>query len=806
MWQVLRKRKLMSIRSTDFDKDQEAPRDSQSVYTANTVQQEKVSPVENLPQPPNRPPRSRRSYWYAVAAVLVVVALIFSVFALVVSQQGQHPGTQITPTPTAPGSTVTTPPGSDTTPSPTPGVTQGPQNGPPAVSNPAYWDTFLSTQGTNRKVESVSFANVLGTPTLQALVAVRHSDASSTLDVYVFDKITSAKPMQLFRLSGLIKGDAKISYYNSIMTAQVDKSSALNAGKSVSQWTPDLFREFAWNAGSLSQVAFPGIFPDLTRYQAEADQAQVNKGHETWKNDPAQVAKALEARFFGWHRTITTKLLSGGGPNDVYARVQVQEASIGGSTLSIVVTLSRLEGNIHNMWVATGVADGMSLTLKNIEARQLLTSPVTLEGTGAAFEAVIGQAVVYDHLYTDIGHAQITGSNGMGLGSYTTKVNYSTSFNGVQEGMVTVYANNGGFSAENASAVMIKVLLSQEPGVSLGPVPGPDKVKYASYWTPFVSSPPAIRNAYSVSFGHLLGNPSLQAVVVATDILGGGPVYRDIFVFDKITDPKPQLLFQVNHLLHGNAQISGYSTVMTAQVDVHSSINTGKLDTALTTDLFRELKWSDGAGTFVPTAFPGLFPDLTRWQAEADQLNVNAGQDTWKTNATQVAQRMAAQLLQWPANAAASIVSGGGSQDVDAVVQVKGPNPGGMSVNVTLSRLEGNVSNMWVVIGVTSGNGLLTINTPVKGDRLTSPTTITGSGSAFEGVIGQAFVLDHLYTTIGQAQVKGGGNGITTYIVTLPYTSSFQGGTQEGIVVVYMYSQATGSIATTAMQKVMIGA
>ena len=53
---------------------------------------------------------------------------------------------------------------------------------------------------------------------------------------------------------------------------------------------------------------------------------------------------------------------------------------------------------------------------------------------------------------------------------------------------------------------------------------------------------------------------------------------------------------------------------------------------------------------------------------------------------------------------------------------------------------------MWVVVGVTSGNGLLTINTPVKGDRLSSPTTITGTGSAFEGVIGQAFVLDHLYT------------------------------------------------------------
>lgn len=55
----------------------------------------------------------------------------------------------------------------------------------------------------------------------------------------------------------MIKGDAKISYYNSIMTAEVDQNSTLNTGKTVSQMTPDLFREFAWSNGAMSQVAFP---------------------------------------------------------------------------------------------------------------------------------------------------------------------------------------------------------------------------------------------------------------------------------------------------------------------------------------------------------------------------------------------------------------------------------------------------------------------------------------------------------------------------------------------------------------------
>ena len=101
-----------------------------------------------------------------------------------------------------------------------------------------------------------------------------------------------------------------------------------------------------------------------------------------------------------WQRTVTTKVLSGGGPNDVYATVQVQEAPIQNAYPTIVVTLSRLEGNTHNMWVAIGVKDSKTLTLKNITARQSISSPVTLEGTGAAFESQIGQAVIYDQAYT----------------------------------------------------------------------------------------------------------------------------------------------------------------------------------------------------------------------------------------------------------------------------------------------------------------------------------------------------------------------------------------------------------------------
>lgn len=801
----------MSTKHTDVDKVKETPPgNAPSIYTDDTVQQAKTSRPESGLPPPQGSSRSKRSIWFAALAVLVVLALVLSIVALVLSQPRQQPATQGTPTPTAPGATVTMTPGSDTTPTPAPGVTPGPQNGPPSVSNPAYWDGVLGITGTERKVESVSFGNLLGNPTQQALVTVRHSNVNRTLDISVFDKITSAKPVQLFKLSGLSKGDARISYYNTVMTAEVDRNSTLNAGKNSGQWTADLFREFAWNqgAGTLVQVAFPGIFPDLTRYQAEADQASVNAGHQPWKNDPAQVAKALAVQFMHWTRPLTATVTSGGGPHDVYATVTVQEAAMTGVQSGgpyIKVTLSRLEGNTQNMWVAIAAADDQMLTIQNIDARSQIANPVKIEGNGSAFEGEIGRAFVLDHLYNDVGHAQVRANPaaGMGKSTYSTTVLYNTSFKGVQEGVVGVQESNAGISDEAYTAVLVKVLLTPEPGVALGPLPGPDQAQQPSYWVPIIGVDTSKASVGTPSFANMKGDTSLQAVVPVyhTD----GSQQMDVYVYDEILSAHPVQLFNLKGLYRGGALISGYSTLMTAQVDPNSSVNKGKSGDLLTVDLYREFKWSDGAGIFVPTIFPGLFPDLTRWQAEMDQNSVKIGQDPWKNSAVQVAQRMAAQFLKWSPNAKASLLSGGSPQDVDAVAQVKSPNPGGTSVNVTLSRLEGNTSNMWVVVGVTSGNGSLTITTPVKGDLLSSPTSITGSGSAFEGVIGQAFVLDHLYSPIGQAQVLGGSNGKTSYKVTVPYASSFQGGIQEGIVVVSMYSQADGSIATTAMQKVMLG-
>jgi hypothetical protein len=68
------------------------------------------------------------------------------------------------------------------------------------------------------------------------------------------------------------------------------------------------------------------------------------------------------------------------------------------------------------------------------------------------------------------------------------------------------------------------------------------------------------------------------------------------------------------------------------------------------------------------------------------------------------------------------------------------------------------------------------------------------------------YVLDHRYTDIGHAKGVPASNGKTTFTATIPYSATFHGGAQEGLLAYYSYSQADGAISGAVIQKVLVGA
>jgi hypothetical protein len=338
------------------------------------------------------------------------------------------------------------------------------------------------------------------------------------------------------------------------------------------------------------------------------------------------------------------------------------------------------------------------------------------------------------------------------------------------------------------------------PAISLGPQTCPVGIQSLSYWDGAVPTQPGVTQVESVTCGHLKDQQStLQALVTVR--YESNDKLLDVYVYDLTANPVQ--LFQLQNLIMGDAKISAYSTILTAEADPASSVNAHGSDDSMTQDLFREFKWSSTVGTLVQVAFPGIFPDLTRYQAEADQAQVNQGQQAWKKDATLTAQAFGASLLHWNAQSPTTMVSGGGQHDVQAVVTLQSGKPGGGSIKLTMSRLGGSINGIWIVVAAQSAGASIT--TPPDQGMITSPVTLNGTGSAFEGIIGSVELLDHLNNNIGTTSVRGAsGNGDTIFVSTITYKRTFTTGAEEGLLLLSEPSNANGSIAGAVFVKVLI--
>jgi hypothetical protein len=337
------------------------------------------------------------------------------------------------------------------------GILLGPQPCPNAVKDPAHWDAIIPTQPNVSKVEGVTCGFLTGTPTLQALITVRYNDTGKTLDVYVYNNIESASPNQIFKLLSLYDGSATISQRNTVMTGEVDQNSSINKGKDSASFTRDLFREF--NTASFAPVSFPGIFPDMTRYQAELDQAQVSSGQDSWKLSATQVAAhfAIDPALLNWNN-VNASVASGGGSGDAEAVVDI--SNVAPASQTVTLTMQRLEGNINGgIWeivsVASSTAAGLSIT--NPPGRDILTSPVAVTGTGSTQAGITSSIVILDHTYSNIGHATAQGTGGSA--SFSATVSYTSTFKtGMQDGIVALYATSN-TDHTIVAAMMVKELI-----------------------------------------------------------------------------------------------------------------------------------------------------------------------------------------------------------------------------------------------------------------------------------------------------------------------------------------------------------
>ncbi len=327
------------------------------------------------------------------------------------------------------------------------------------------WDSLVGTHANVNKVQKVICGSLEGAGALEALVDVRYYSPDAKLDFYVCDNLFGT-PIQRFDVKGLLNGDALISSVGTLITAEISPKDTIKGA-------PDLFKEYRWNGGSFAQVLFPAMYPDVTRYQAEQDQAHVNseiaalqpgqsQGQiaDAWKLMPGSVASHLAQAIFHWQtKNYTVTLPPKASKLSMLFVTVTNLAPGGGGFIATLHHLNEVPTNIFEVWQISSI-DGNS-ALSSPAAYAQLTSPVSISGSSLARGSIVGQVVVYDDTYTTVGNSgPIQNAASGGYVQFTNSISYHLNAQGLEEGVVAFYPTTQNNIAFISQAVMVKVFLS----------------------------------------------------------------------------------------------------------------------------------------------------------------------------------------------------------------------------------------------------------------------------------------------------------------------------------------------------------
>jgi hypothetical protein len=390
---------------------------------------------------------ARRSRSYArvvIGLVCCCLIILTSSCAKAPSKKGTDQALTTTPT------QVTSP---TSTPKP-PTITLQVLGCPSGIS--LNWDNLVGTKLNVNKVQKVTCGSLEGNGSFEALINVRYYTPDAKLDSYVYDNLYGT-PTRTFSMQGLLDGDAQISPSGTIMTAETGQQDTIKA-------KPDVFKEYRWNGSAFTQIFFPGIYPDMTYYQAEQNQANLNtelnvgNKQDAWRIGFFGVPDHLAKVIFHW-TSIDTKTVRFQSSSGTYIVAVYNLGPGGGGFIANMFHLDNSEANTFEIMQLTSI-DG-SVLLHTPTTGVQLGNPITISGSTYANGSILGKAVVYNDTFVDVGDSgDIHGSASAGYVNFTKSINYHLNSSGVQEAAVAFYWTNQNNTNFSNQVIIVKVLLA----------------------------------------------------------------------------------------------------------------------------------------------------------------------------------------------------------------------------------------------------------------------------------------------------------------------------------------------------------
>lgn len=261
------------------------------------------------------------------------------------------------------------------------------------------YTSVVHLQAGKQEMEAVQFASQVTGKQPAALVQILNSGPQQKLDVYVFGCTMQKHTPRLTTLlaeRGLVQGSASISAANTLVTSEQDTTLPAQAIAVEQPMQQNIYREYAWQHGTLLQVAFPGLYPVASRGEAEQLQQQANTGQSLTWSDPLATAEQMAKDILKWpHANAQDSVLS---TNGLTASVQLISQN---PPMTVIVILQRLiQHDNQGLWFVTD-AHTPGIRLDHSHLSTPAPSPLTLQGTGA-LPGGQTTATLFDHTLNPI--------------------------------------------------------------------------------------------------------------------------------------------------------------------------------------------------------------------------------------------------------------------------------------------------------------------------------------------------------------------------------------------------------------------
>lgn len=320
----------------------------------------------------------------------------------------------------------------------------------------ADYAAVVHLQSDKQQMEAVQLVNQLTGGQPSVLVQVANTGVQSTLDVYVFGcTLRNHTPIlaKLLAQRGLVQGSASISAVNTLLTGELDTAQAAQASAIEQPLQQSIYREYAWRNGALVQVAFPGLYPVASRYEAEQLQQQANNGQPLLWSDPLETAKQMASDLLHWPTTNQeSRLLSNDG-NTAQVQLVAQH-----SQARLIVTLQRLiQHERQGLWFVTA-AQTQGITLDTSHFNAPTASPLSLRGSGALPDGQIS-VTLFDHALSALPETNTSPFSIDASGHYSGTLSYPATLAN-QQALLLIQSLPPANSQETGQVLFTGVLLA----------------------------------------------------------------------------------------------------------------------------------------------------------------------------------------------------------------------------------------------------------------------------------------------------------------------------------------------------------